>query len=93
MSSLDLQPVHYTAHANARVHGHAIEISNANANADVKTGADDVGHYLHHTKFECNYGFSFPNYLDRAFCTYDDGKKYAAKRQQRMASPASNKAE
>lgn len=39
-------------------------------------GADDVGHYLHHTKFECNYGFSFPNYLDRMMGTYEDGKKY-----------------
>jgi sterol desaturase/sphingolipid hydroxylase (fatty acid hydroxylase superfamily) len=40
-------------------------------------GADDVGHYLHHSKFECNYGFSFPNYLDRAFGTYEDGSKCA----------------
>jgi len=39
-------------------------------------GADDVGHYLHHTKFECNYGFSFPNYLDRLCGSYEDGKRY-----------------
>ena len=37
-------------------------------------GAGDVGHFLHHTKFECNYGFSFPNYLDKAFGSYNDGK-------------------
>lgn len=54
-------------------------------------GADDVGHYLHHTKFECNYGFSFPNYLDRAFGTYDDGKKYEARRQERAAKSPDKK--
>jgi len=40
-------------------------------------GADDVGHYLHHAHFECNYGFSFPNYLDRLFGTYEDGSRWA----------------
>jgi len=39
-------------------------------------GAADVGHYLHHAHFECNYGFSFPNYLDKFFGTFDDGTKY-----------------
>lgn len=39
-------------------------------------GAADVGHYLHHAKFECNYGFSFPNYLDKLFGTFEDGTKY-----------------
>lgn len=43
-------------------------------------GADDVGHYLHHSKFECNYGFSFPNYLDKLCGTYEDGKKYLPKK-------------
>jgi len=42
-------------------------------------GADDVGHYLHHAHFECNYGFSFPNFLDRAYGTYEDGSSYAKK--------------
>eukprot|EP01052_Picozoa_sp_SAG31_P031223 SAG31_NODE_3286_length_4460_cov_2.970649_5_plen_202_part_00 len=41
-----------------------------------KPGADDVGHYLHHAHFECNYGFSFPNYLDRLAGTYEDGSKW-----------------
>lgn len=40
-------------------------------------GAGDVGHYLHHAHFECNYGFSFPNYLDKLFGTFDDGTRYA----------------
>ena len=40
-------------------------------------GANDIGHWLHHAHFECNYGFSFPNFLDRAFGTYEDGSKYA----------------
>lgn len=39
-------------------------------------GADDVGHYLHHKHFECNYGFSFPNYLDRLFDTYENGDRF-----------------
>lgn len=39
-------------------------------------GAADVGHYLHHAHFECNYGFSFPNYLDKLFGTFDDGTRY-----------------
>jgi len=39
-------------------------------------GAGDVGHYLHHAKFECNYGFSFPNYLDKLFGTYEDGTRW-----------------
>ena len=40
-------------------------------------GADDVGHYLHHSKFECNYGTSCTNYLDRALGTYEDGSECA----------------
>ena len=42
-------------------------------------GADDAGHYLHHAHFECNYGFSFPNYLDRLLGTYDDGTRWQRK--------------
>lgn len=41
-------------------------------------GAADVGHYLHHAHFECNYGFSFPNYLDKFFGTYENGSRWAA---------------
>ena len=37
----------------------------------------DVGHYLHHSKFECNYGTSCTNYLDRALGTYEDGSECA----------------
>jgi len=44
-------------------------------------GADDVGHYLHHAHFECNYGFSFPNYLDRLAGTYEDGARFLKLRQ------------
>ena len=43
-------------------------------------GADDVGHYLHHTKFACNYGVLFPNYLDKAFGSHDDGKSKAERK-------------
>lgn len=46
-------------------------------------GGNDVGHYLHHAHFECNYGFSFPNYLDRLFGYYEDGTKYKASEQSR----------
>jgi hypothetical protein len=40
------------------------------AHADVSPG---VGRPQH---FECNYGFSFPNYLDRMFGTFEDGSKW-----------------
>jgi hypothetical protein len=43
-------------------------------------GADDVGHYLHHAHYECNFGFSFPNYLDKFFGTYEDGSKFTKKK-------------
>lgn len=39
-------------------------------------GGNDICHYLHHTHFECNYGFSFPNYLDKLFGTYENGAKF-----------------
>lgn len=56
--------------------------------------ADDVGHYLHHKHFECNYGFSFPNYLDRLFGTYENGDRFlsaAARTQLGMPGQGSKK--
>ena len=51
--------------------------------------ADDVGHYLHHKHFECNYGFSFPNYLDRMFGTYEDGERWlSVEERKRLGLPA-----
>ena len=46
---------------------------------------------VHHAKFECNYGFSFPNYLDKAFGTYEDGSKYLKASGSNGASKASAK--
>jgi hypothetical protein len=55
-------------------------------------GADDVGHYLHHRHFECNYGFSFPNYLDRAFGTYENGDRWLSNEErQALGLPGGNK--
>ena len=56
--------------------------------------ADDVGHYLHHKHFECNYGFSFPNYLDRLAGTYENGDRFlnAAERKELGLPPKKPKA-
>eukprot|EP00445_Apocalathium_hangoei_P003494 CAMPEP_0203862510 /NCGR_PEP_ID=MMETSP0359-20131031/13626_1 /ASSEMBLY_ACC=CAM_ASM_000338 /TAXON_ID=268821 /ORGANISM="Scrippsiella Hangoei, Strain SHTV-5" /LENGTH=505 /DNA_ID=CAMNT_0050779905 /DNA_START=61 /DNA_END=1578 /DNA_ORIENTATION=+ len=46
-------------------------------------GMDDPGgkgdfHYLHHAKFECNYGVPFPINLDKLFGTWADWETYKA---------------
>lgn len=33
-------------------------------------------HYLHHAKFECNYGVPFPIDFDRMFGTWEDWKDF-----------------
>ena len=35
-------------------------------------------HYLHHTKFECNYGVPFPFNFDKAFGSWVDYKEFKA---------------
>ena len=62
---LPLHPLHMLL---IKFHADISALGGHDGHADV--GAGDVGHLIHHRKPEFNFGFSFPNYLDRLFGTY-----------------------